>query len=81
MSGRRRAVVTRFTAPACRADLASSPVSQPTNSMPGSCWRSTPSIILRTTLEPSTTMMRGEVVSKLRKLGLLMSDVHRTGPT
>jgi hypothetical protein len=26
-------------------------------------------------------MMRGEVVSKLRKLGLLMSHVHGTGPT
>src|SRR5688572_18924407 len=72
MSGRRSAVVTRAKAPVCSAALASSPVSQPTNSIDDSCWRKTPSIILRTTFEPSTTMMRGVVASDSRKPVLLM---------
>src|SRR5687768_14407509 len=72
MSGSRSAVVTSAKAPVCSAALASSPVSQPTNSIDASCCRNTPSIILRTTFEPSTTMMRGVVASDSRKPVLLM---------
>src|SRR5207342_332498 len=73
MSGSRNAVVTSAKAPVCNAALASSPVSQPTNSIDCNCCRSTPSIILRTTFEPSTTMMRGVAASESRKPVVLIA--------